>query len=192
MTDADHQELLRDLLGELPPERRAALHSRLAADPELARARHELAARWEVLELPPGEPVPPGFARRVRAQAEEEERSVLSGGGFLPATLAAGVLAAGLALGAWLGAGLASTTTEQPAVVTANTPATSTPPPSAAPSAPVVPDEPPAVEPEAPPSVALDTVAELEPELGESDEPGLAEDSFADAYLDLFAEEIAR
>jgi|CXWL01.1.fsa_nt_gi hypothetical protein len=186
MTEADRIELLRDLLGETTPEGRARLLSRLATEPELARARLELAVRWRELELPPPAPAPPGFARRVRARAEQDEKAGLFTGGFVPATLAAGVLAAGVALGAWLGADLVGGEERPPSVAAVVEPV-------AAPRV-VLPEAAPDegrgdLEPVAESRAEPESVAALDPEPLDDSELDFAADTFADAYLALFAEE---
>lgn len=187
MTKADRHELLRDLLGELPPARQATLQARLAAEPALARARAELAASWRELELPPPATAPPAFPSRLRARAEQEEKANLFGSGWRPATAAAGMLSAGLALGVWVGAGLGPKLAAP--MDTAAAPASSSPSEraevgdDAADPAPGIVDTAPAME----------TVAEVDPDSAEDSAQGFAGDTFADAYLALLTEEeIAR
>lgn len=186
MTEADRIELLRDLLGETTPEGRERLLSRLAAEPELAQARRELALRWRELELPPPATAPLGFARRVRARAEQEEKKGLFTGGFVPATLAAGVLAAGVALGAWLGAGLVGLEVAPSSVVVIGEPVVV---PRAVPPDPVPVEGRGDLEPVVEPRAEPESVAALDPEPLDDSELDFAADTFADAYLALFAEE---
>jgi anti-sigma-K factor RskA len=171
MTTADRQELLRDLLGELPADRAEKLAARLAVEPELAAARRDLAERWQTLELPPTAPAPRSFAARVRARAEAEAKEARAGWfgfgtGWLPVTAAAAVLAAGVALGAWLGAGLATTPTPTPTVavvpVVASTVATQPEP---------------------------ERIAALPEPVAADEALAFGGDSFADAYFALLADE---
>lgn len=68
MNRSDDSRLLRDLLGEATEADRGELDARATRDPELARERARLAARWASLELPPPAPVPLGFKTSVLAR----------------------------------------------------------------------------------------------------------------------------
>lgn len=102
----DRDELQRLLQGELPAAKAERLRARLAREPELAAALRRMEVTWELLELPPAAPAPPGFAARVAARAAEERRSGAETAPFRPAwarAMAAAALAAGIIAGASVG-----------------------------------------------------------------------------------------
>jgi anti-sigma factor RsiW len=117
------RRLVRFLHGELAPAESRELEAELGRDPALAARLAELERIWRGLEPPAAEPEPMGEgARLARATLVRERRrgerpsrwipgwmpAWLTGDGLAPAPawgrpLVAGALAAGLALGLWLG-----------------------------------------------------------------------------------------
>lgn len=105
LRDEDLRELMRQLHGELPPERARALDRRLRSEPALAAARRRLEAAWGALDqMPQPAPPPPGFAARVtaRLRASGTPAGWSAAPAWARATGAAAALA-GLALGVGLG-----------------------------------------------------------------------------------------
>ena len=92
-------DLMRLLHGELPEERARDLKARMEREPALAEEYRLLQASWERLDLPPGSPVPPGFAQRVAAHARAEQNVPVPGWVRAAAALA-------LVLGTVVGAGV--------------------------------------------------------------------------------------
>jgi len=105
MNRGTEMELMRLLHGGLSPDRERELRARLEREPELAAAWTRLQRTWSGLELPPPAPVPPGFAQRVAARAQEQAggTSWSTAPGWVRAAATA-ALVTGIALGA--GAGL--------------------------------------------------------------------------------------
>lgn len=115
----EERALHRWLAGEMDDAEARAFAARLAAEPRLAQRADSLRRLWSGLEAPagaPGEAVPPGFSTRVMARVREDAAR-RGGGGLLPArgsltvagsrTAGAVALSLGVALGAFLGLGVA-------------------------------------------------------------------------------------
>ena len=96
-------DLMRLLHGELPEERARELKARMEREPSLAEEYRRLQESWEGLDLPPGSPVPPGFAQRVAAHARAEQNVPVPGWVRAAAALA---LVLGTVVGIGVGAGV--------------------------------------------------------------------------------------
>jgi anti-sigma factor RsiW len=106
MRRRDREELVRLLVGELPPARAAALRERLGREAELAAAFRRLEAAWRSAEAPPGEPVPPGFTREVMARVRREGARGAEVSWSLAPVWVRAAGAAALAAGVLMGVGL--------------------------------------------------------------------------------------
>jgi anti-sigma factor RsiW len=109
ITQDERRQLLRLVHGELTPAAAAALRQRIAQEPPLAVAYHELEATWAGLALPPVAAVPPGFAQRTKARVlERATESPLAPPRWATApgsvrAVAAAALVAGVLLGVGVG-----------------------------------------------------------------------------------------
>ncbi len=65
MDSATERQMLRLLLGELPPRSASQLRQRLAREPELGAYYQKLERVWQGLELPPNAPLPWGATQRL-------------------------------------------------------------------------------------------------------------------------------
>lgn len=103
--DERNRELVRWLAGELSADAGRELEARLAADPVAASRREAFRSVWEGLAEAPEHGVPPGFVTavmgKVRAEGATEPSFAASPG--WARLVAAGALAAGVALGAVVG-----------------------------------------------------------------------------------------
>ena len=199
--DSDHdRRLVRFLHGELAPVDARQLEAELGRDPALAARLAELERLWRGLEPPAAEPEPMSEgARLARATLERERRrrerplGWLLGEGLAAAPawgrpLAAGALAAGLALGLWLGQprqveSAAESTGEETSASRRERSATATIPAAEEKLAAAAP-EPPAIRLPAVPLATPAARSELEDDALASAEPALAgEGTLAEAYL---------